>query len=323
MGIPEAIRSRYEQELDRCTALLRYVAPVLSSYCEAQHYQLMRPRVKDLDSLADKLETGRYQRWSEVNDLVAAAVIVPTASHEEGVLTFLRDHFNEASVLARRSRPMAPDHFRFDLTRWYGEVLIDEGTPDDLRRLAGLTFEVQVRTYFEHAWSVVTHDLTYKSQKIDWRQLRLAAQLKAMVEQIELTIANFEGVAASTTEAVWPEIETQRTAQEQLQTLLTDVGLEEMAPASWSRASESVLRIVAVALNGSARDFSAYLEFVDRFCEAVRNGTFQPALSGSLVQAIYAYAAKEGHDLTGFPMVDSEELHVMYQVTAMTPMDMG
>lgn len=321
MGIPAAIRLRYERECDRYSSLQRYIAPVLAAYCGSEHYQLMQPRIKDLDSLADKLETGKYQKWADINDLVAAAIIVPTASHEDVVLAFLRSRFTEVAVLGRRSRPMAPDHFRFDLTRWYGQVGLDEGSPDDVRDLAGLTFEVQVRTYFEHAWSVVTHDLTYKSQRIDWRQLRLAAQLKAMVEQIELTIANFEGIAAVATEAMWPETDVQRRIQELLQALLVDVDLDEMAPRSWSRASESVLRLATAAL-GDSGDLMGAFRLVEEFCSAVRSREFVPALSGSLVQAIYAFTATNGYDLTGFPMVDSEELHVMYRTRAKLPIDM-
>jgi ppGpp synthetase/RelA/SpoT-type nucleotidyltranferase len=58
-----------------------------------------------------------------------------------------------------------------------------------------LLFEVQIKSAFDHAWSTATHDLTYKAQQIDWRRLRLAAQIKAIVEQLDVAILGFEKMA--------------------------------------------------------------------------------------------------------------------------------
>lgn len=324
MGIPAAIRQRYEQEKHLYEALQRYVGATLSGFCDREHYQLMSPRVKELSSLADKLETGKYAAWSDINDLVAAAIIVPTGSHEDRVLGFLASQFDQTDLLSRRSRPLAPDHFRFDLTRWYGRVRADEGSPPDVAALTHLTFEVQVRTYFEHAWSVVTHDLTYKSDRLDWRRLRLAAQLKAMVEQIELTISNFEAVAAASLEAAWPDLEVQRQVEGRLQALLVETGTEEMAPSSWTRASESVVRLVSVSADVTeSEEWDDPVAFIDSFCEAVRTEAFQLALSGSLLQAVYAFAERQGRNLAGFPVAASEELTMLYRSRPVTALDLS
>ena|ERR1700730_3627442 len=58
-----------------------------------------------------------------------------------------------------------------------------------------LLFEVQIKSAFDHAWSTATHDLTYKSNQIDWRRLRLSAQIKAIVEQLDVAILGFEQMA--------------------------------------------------------------------------------------------------------------------------------
>ena len=55
-----------------------------------------------------------------------------------------------------------------------------------------IQFEIQVKSAFEHAWSVSTHDLVYKNSEINWRKLRLAAQIKATVEQLDMLILAFE-----------------------------------------------------------------------------------------------------------------------------------
>jgi Region found in RelA / SpoT proteins len=58
-----------------------------------------------------------------------------------------------------------------------------------------LLFEVQIKSAFDHAWSTATHDLTYKAEQIDWRRLRLSAQIKAIVEQLDVAILGFEQMA--------------------------------------------------------------------------------------------------------------------------------
>ena len=286
---------------------------MLQRFCELNGYQLISPRIKGVESLADKIETGKYQRWAEVDDLVAAAIVVPTASHEDAVLEFLGTHFVTKVTRGRRNVPMEPEQFRFDVTRWYGRLqsqeLVEPRLPEHI------TFEVQIRTHFEHAWSVVTHDLTYKAEDVDWRRLRLAAQLKAMVEQIELMIANFETAAAGAVEGVWPRLQVVRSVQVMLQALIAnDTSIEGIAPNAWSRACDSVVRLCESALG----DVEGVLPLIEQFCEAVREGQFNPATSGSLVQAVYAYLSGQGHDLSGFPMVDSQELHVLYRVAPTT-----
>ena len=118
-------------------------------------------------------------------------VVVPTAAHEPAVLEFLDAAFQRVELALRNSTNKYPDVFRFDSTRWRGRVQPLSGLlgPPGLE---ALMFEVQIQTVFEHAWTVVTHDLVYKADAIDWRRLRLAALLKAATEQLDLVVAGFE-----------------------------------------------------------------------------------------------------------------------------------
>jgi hypothetical protein len=54
--------------------------------------------------------------------------------------------------------------------------------------LHSLLFEVQVKTFLQHAWGIATHDFVYKSDDIDWSSSRIAYQVKAMLENAELSI---------------------------------------------------------------------------------------------------------------------------------------
>ncbi len=41
----------------------------------------------------------------------------------------------------------------------------------------------------QHAWGLATHDLIYKADEINWPKERIAFQIKAMLEQAEVTIS--------------------------------------------------------------------------------------------------------------------------------------
>jgi hypothetical protein len=72
----------------------------------------------------------------------------------------------------------------------------------------GQLFGVQVVTAFEYAWIAATHDLVHKSDDVDWRRLRLAAQpKKAAVKQIEVLIAAFDPASPAIQEC-WAAPET-------------------------------------------------------------------------------------------------------------------
>ena len=99
-----------------------------------------------------------------------------------------------------------------------------------------MLFEVQVRTAFEHAWSTTTHALTYKADHNDWKRLRLAAVLRASVEQIDLAIAGFERTAEEVLPGVWEESEVKLSLLTRYRALFDSTRLpSEIRPAAWSR----------------------------------------------------------------------------------------
>ena len=67
--------------------------------------------------MAEKLEGGRYRLWSELDDLYACTLVIPTAESEEHVLAFLGVAFEIVEVRSRNNRAKPPDVFRFDTTR--------------------------------------------------------------------------------------------------------------------------------------------------------------------------------------------------------------
>lgn len=287
----------------------------VAGFCRRHRYGL-EWRTKGIESLSEKLETGRFKNWDDVDDLVAFTVVVPTASHEPDVLAFIGSVFDLVLVRGRDQLAKPPDVFRFDATRCYCRIPRVEPQPDLEPRAFELTFEVQVKTAFEHAWSVVTHDLVYKTDDVSWAKRRLAAQLKAMVEQIDALVDNFERVAGDVPGTSDPETDALAEALELL-TALHAEGLidESFAPASWSRLAENLLRLAAsIVKSRGPRAAEKLREMVRGFDEQVRSGAFQPALTGSLFQAVVAQQSRRGEDLSRFALVASTELVDIYGI---------
>ena len=174
------------QILNKYRSAETYLAPVqlrvresIQTFADGRGFAVTS-RLKTLESVSEKVETGRFKSWSEIDDLVAFTVVVPTLAHEASVVTFLQGAFRQVALKPRGSSSKPPDVFRFDCTRFIGKLV----SPDDADApIFNVPFEVQIKSAFEHAWSVTTHSLTYKSADVNWSKLRLAAQLKAAVER--------------------------------------------------------------------------------------------------------------------------------------------
>ena len=179
---------------------------------------------------------------------------MPTLAHEEDVLALLAKVFEEVDVKRRGSTKKAPDVFRFDSTRFIGKLRSADGATMPVE-IAKIKFEVQIKSAFEHAWAVTTHALTYKGTKVKWNRLRLTAQLKAAVEQLDLLVLAFEETSLRIDESLWPELE----AKENIATFFRlavaggKIVLEELTPKDWSRFSDSVYSLASDSARGARR----------------------------------------------------------------------
>jgi len=196
-----------------------------------------------MSSVCEKIETGRYSSWREIEDFVACVIIIPNLSYEADVIKFLRDAFIEAGMRRKGSTFKCYDVFRFDSTRFIGKLR--QTSPDEAPELSSIKFEVQIRSAFEHAWSVTTHDLAYKSSSVDWRVLRLAAQLKSSVEQLDMIALSAREVNRKITASRWPEID----IKVQLLSYLKDAFEKgripkELEPKDFSRVIDNIYRLV-------------------------------------------------------------------------------
>jgi hypothetical protein len=207
-------------------------------YCKANNFAYVG-RTKSVESLAEKIESGRFAGWSELDDLFACTMVLPTLKYEDEAIAFLKRVFHEVRLVRRGQMDKMPDVFRFDATRFVGSLryIVGGEQPPEIFKMK---FEVQLRSAFEHAWSVTTHALAYKAATVDWSHLRLAAQLKAAVEQLDSLILTFESTALGITRASWPETTAKAEIAGEFTNLVRDGKIpSEVAAKDWARFSDN------------------------------------------------------------------------------------
>ena len=160
---------------------------ILDNFCRREGFLLVG-RLKTLESIRDKLETGGYAELDAVDDLIAFSIVTDIIRQEEKVITFVRETFQ---VITIKSKTTLQDErtFDFDCTRIYCKL------NDPLKQengVSSVTLEIQIRTILQHAWSKITHPQVYKADKFDARAARLAAELMAQLESVDRSLAEFE-----------------------------------------------------------------------------------------------------------------------------------
>jgi ppGpp synthetase/RelA/SpoT-type nucleotidyltranferase len=193
MKIMKSISDLYEEQHPLFIQLQKRVDEVfLANKHKAWHYF---SRVKEQESFALKLETGRVPDASALEDFFACTLVVENSSKFAEARALIGKYFDVDYQRPKSAdfTHKAPDAFPFDDIRMYVRFKQVAYTPDTPVNTA--LFEVQVKTFLQHAWSIATHDLIYKSDAISWARERVAFQVKAMLEQAEIVIGSAEHLA--------------------------------------------------------------------------------------------------------------------------------
>lgn len=184
MKIASSIRESYRENFALYSILRKLVDEIVLSHKATRwHFE---SRLKEELSYALKLETGRYPSPG-IDDFYAATIVVEDYSKIEQSIAIVQNNFE---ILIKRptnavSGKQKPWDFQFSDVRLIcclGERWRDK------EGLYQLKFEVQIKTFLQHAWSIATHDLIYKSSSPNWALERVAYQLKSMLEHAELSI---------------------------------------------------------------------------------------------------------------------------------------
>ena len=248
MIYPSILDRQYEQYLPLVKKVAKQVKETMLNFCDNKGYALTS-RIKAIESLAEKIETGRFKKWSELDDLFGCTVIMPNLSQEQKVIKFCQDIFQVTKIVKRGQNKKSPDTFKFDSTRILARLKrVDDTNIDNLLSIFNVIFEIQIKSAFEHAWAVSTHDLVYKSSEIDWKKLRLAAQIKAIVEQLDTMILAFEQISPAIQESEYPEIKKKCQLAIATQELFQQKKIpEELKPKDMTRFCDNLYGILARA----------------------------------------------------------------------------
>lgn len=189
--IEGSIRKAYQEREEDYDTLKKEVDELLGSACKERQWHYIS-RLKSLESYAFKLITGRTEGF-ELEDFFACTIVVPNLARINDAKGLISRSFRVLKEKPEEYTYQRPTEFNFDSTRM--NCKLKQGVKE--RYIEGLEFEVQVKTLLEHAWSEATHDFTYKGKYISWAKERLAAQLKASLSNIELSINDMENISAS------------------------------------------------------------------------------------------------------------------------------
>jgi ppGpp synthetase/RelA/SpoT-type nucleotidyltranferase len=270
-------------------------------------------RLKTVESVGEKIEMGRYSSFSEIDDLVAFTLVIPNPRLEAETLDFCQKVFDVARVRGKKDTRKPPEFFRFDSTR----VIARLRPPADLGPRIAVSvfdylFEIQIRTAFEHAWSVATHDLVYKGSTIDWRRIRLAAQLKATSEGLDAAIGAFDHLAQAVEESPWENLRGKILVSEFAEDLFVQAKLPStLRPASMSRFAENLCELVRDI--HPKQDLQDCLRVIKEEIERLRTASVPASLS--LYQLFFGILCKRG--MIG--KVKNIPCHITFELAAVYP----
>jgi ppGpp synthetase/RelA/SpoT-type nucleotidyltranferase len=243
MKIVKAIRDVYESAAPRYQRLESEVKSLLKPRVEEKGWFFLG-RIKQLESFALKLETGRVSDPSKLEDFYACTIVVSTLAEIGGAEDLVKELFD----LSHR-RPendglthKAASNFVFDDLRLY--VARRPPTSGLYPDLDDLIFEVQVKTILQYAWSVATHDLIYKTNSVSWPRERIAFQVKAMLEHAEVAIAEAHRLADALAVA---KKDNQTVAILKLIEYFREFWSDERLPGDVKRLAETVLNLLRAA----------------------------------------------------------------------------
>jgi ppGpp synthetase/RelA/SpoT-type nucleotidyltranferase len=195
MKIPLSIREAYDVQFDLNQGLKRIVDDIIGNLKRPRwHYE---SRIKEVESFAVKIESGRASKPTALEDFFACTLVVPNSTELKQAELLVQGSFD-----VKYQRPKDPAEtrkeataFPFDDLRLYVTRKNAGALPPT--PLDQIIFEVQIKTFLQHAWSIATHDLVYKTDDVRWSKDRIAAHIKAMIEHAELSIQEAAALAQS------------------------------------------------------------------------------------------------------------------------------
>jgi len=243
MKVVSSIRRLYEEQLGPNKRLQAHVDQLLRPIAVERRWH-HESRVKTEISVALKLESGRIPKPQTIEDFFACTLVVKNLTEVNDAEQKVKDIFEvfERRPQDNRFTHKYPDAFPFDDLRLYARVKADPALPST--GIEHIAFEIQVKTFLQHAWGIATHDLIYKTDEVSWSRQRIAYQIKAMLEHAEISIQEADslaktaalGKAQGNTEAISSVIE-----------LLKKMWPADSLPNDLKRLAENIRTVMKIA----------------------------------------------------------------------------
>lgn len=192
MKIINSIRSIYDSQFVLNEKLKIQVDNLFINIKENQWHYISR--LKKPESFALKLETGRISDPTKMEDFFACTIVVENVGAIKNAKKMVSKHFK-----IDQERPTSDDFTQKDSASFiFDDLRLYVKLKPTIARTKGpindIIFEIQIKTFLQHAWAVATHDLVYKSDQISWTKQRVAFQIKAMLENAEVSIEKADSV---------------------------------------------------------------------------------------------------------------------------------
>jgi ppGpp synthetase/RelA/SpoT-type nucleotidyltranferase len=158
------LSSRYEQQYPRLERLATELITLLrEAFRDDERIVLIEARAKKPTSFlrkADAVDPGAKPKYPvplvDIQDQIGCRLVVRSPAHISDVIGILQRHFNS---IENQPRPARIDPTTFGYEAWHLICLLPHRK--DLK-VEATTFEIQISTPFQYAWTVMEHDLLYK-----------------------------------------------------------------------------------------------------------------------------------------------------------------
>lgn len=190
MIIPSNILEKYEKLYPELELLKKEIDPMLKSISE-QFEGFFSSRVKSKESFAQKIETAPINHLGEIFDLYAATIVVATQREVDLVESKIPERFKIIETIKHRKKN--PSDFIYDDVHLHIQYQPNTIVPG--KEYLSIPFELQLKTFLQYGWAKSTHDIIYKSDQLSWPHIRVAHQIRAMLEQSDQILVQIDKVA--------------------------------------------------------------------------------------------------------------------------------
>ena len=196
--IPASLQSQTQQLQPRLDKIKTFLESRLKADLSDIPPDVIIARTKRPESIFEKLQTGKYSRVEDLKDLVGVTVVVLYRHQIRAAMDAVTN--SGLVIVDHPGATVPPTDFRYREPKIF--VALPQDYQDRNPDIAGFVAEIQFTTTLQHALDVTTHDFDYKGRSYSWSNFRLVAQLRGMLEMVDVMIDDIENVSLIRTEPI-------------------------------------------------------------------------------------------------------------------------